>query len=64
LKPEWWDAPLVQEKYQGKEICDKMMITMMITDNLYAAPNTIRVMKLSGMRWAGHVELMAIHTVF
>jgi hypothetical protein len=18
LKPEWWDAPLIQEKYQGK----------------------------------------------
>jgi hypothetical protein len=25
LKSEWWGAPLVQEeKYQGKETCDKI----------------------------------------
>jgi len=23
VKPEWWGSPLVQEKYQGEEACDK-----------------------------------------
>jgi len=23
MKPQWWGLPLVQEKYQGEEACDK-----------------------------------------
>jgi len=31
LKPEWWDAPLVEEdKYQWNGNCDNMMMMMMM----------------------------------
>jgi len=30
LKPEWWGAPMVQEKYQEEKACDKRTTTTLL----------------------------------